>query len=264
MQSLAQLFQQRQKNSTELSYSEYLKRQCDAMNQSVGDLSDYDCPECRNKGYVYRIRGNEVVARECECMPLRDSIRRIKKSGLEGMLDTCTFDTFDAHDDWQKTMKQAALNFLDDTEGNWFYAGGQVGCGKTHICTAIVGEFLRRGLASKYMVWSDEIVGIKANVTDESVYGRIMGKLKTIPVLYIDDLFKTAAGTNPTAADVKIAFEIFNARYNDRKLITVISSERSIGDLLAIDEAVGSRIYQRTKKYCLCISKDRKKNYRMR
>lgn len=264
MQNLAQLLQQHRKSNTELSYSDYLQKQCDAMNQSVGKLPDYDCPVCKNKGYVYRIREKEIVACECECKPIRDSVRRIRQSGLAGMLETCTFDTFNAKDGWQSAMKRAAQEFLDDTDGNWFYAGGQVGCGKTHICTAIVGEFLKRGLASKYMVWSDEIVSIKANVTDEAVYNRLMRRLKTVPVLYIDDLFKTAEGSNPTPADVKVAFEIFNARYNNRKLITIISSERSINNLIAIDEAVGSRIYQRTKKYCLCIAKDKAKNYRMR
>ena len=67
----------------------------------------------------------------------------------------------------------------------------------------------------------------------------------------------------PTQADVNLAFEIINYRYNDPQLITVISCERDVTELLDIDEAVGSRIYQRTKKYNISVSADNKKNYRL-
>ncbi|MFR5069708.1 MAG: hypothetical protein ACLTE2_07870 [Eubacteriales bacterium] len=54
-----------------------------------------------------------------------------------------------------------------------------------------------------------------------------------------------------------MAFEILNHRYNQSK-ITIISSEMTIRELIVCDEAVGSRIFQRTKKYQLSLSKDQK------
>jgi DNA replication protein DnaC len=46
-------------------------------------------------------------------------------------------------------------------------------------------------------------------------------------------------------------------------MATIISSERSMEDLLQIDEAVGSRIYQRSKDFLLSIQGENK-NWRLR
>ena len=80
--------------------------------------------------------------------------------------------------------------------------------------------------------------------------------------MYIDDLFKTKQGASVTAADINIAFEILNYRYiND--MLTIISSEKTLREILDIDEAVGSRIYEMAQGYILNISADPAKNYRM-
>jgi DNA replication protein DnaC len=189
---------------------------------------------------------------------------RIEKSGLKQLMETCTFDSFSTEEKWQARAKQMAQDFLQDCAGNWFYAGGQVGSGKTHICTAIVGELLRLGKSARYMLWRDDIVKLKALVTDDEAYSSKIGQFKETEVLYIDDFFKTERGKTPTTADVNIAFELLNYRYNDRGLTTIISSERQIDELLDIDEAVGSRIYQRSQRYCLIIGNDKSKNYRLR
>ena len=47
-------------------------------------------------------------------------------------------------------------------------------------------------------------------------------------------------------------------------MITIVSSERNISEILKIDEAVGSRIYERAKEYCLIIEADPDKNFRIR
>ena len=43
------------------------------------------------------------------------------------------------------------------------FIGGQVGAGKTHLCTAMVGEFLKRGISAKYMLWRDDALKLKAS-----------------------------------------------------------------------------------------------------
>lgn len=214
------------------------------------------------------LRDGEQVLRECHCMEIRRSLKRIERSGLSDMLEDCTFDTFIITDDWQKPIKQSAMNFVNDNFGKWFFVGGQVGAGKTHLCTAIVGELLKAGRSARYMLWRDEIVQLKACVTDDTEYAKLINPLKSVDVLYIDDLFKTARGADgqakpPTAGDLNVAFEIFNARYNNKKLVTIISCEHYIDDLTNIDEAVGSRIYQRTKDHCNIIGRDKRRNYRM-
>ena len=53
-----------------------------------------------------------------------------------------------------------------------------------------------------------------------------------------------------TEADINRAIEIINARYNMPNKRTIISSELDISEIRKIDEAVGGRIYQRSKGYC--------------
>jgi DNA replication protein DnaC len=245
------------------------QRECDILNSTPGGLTDYDCPDCLNRGVIYRVDGNYIVSQECHCMETRRSMWNIKKSGIASLIDRCTFENFQATDGWQKDLKSGAESFLSDHTGKWFYAGGQVGCGKTHICTAICGEMLKQGKAVRYMLWRDEIVKLKSAVNDNVEYPKLINPFKTVPVLYVDDFLKTGDTEDgqkkkPTQGDINVAFEIFNYRYINRDLVTIISSERSIDDLLCCDEATGSRIYQRTKDYCFYFRPDKKKNYRLR
>ena len=245
------------------------QHECDIMNSVQGNLTGYDCPSCLNRGNVYHVDDGYIVSHECDCMKIRRSIWNIKKSGIESLMQHCTFENFEARDEWQKDLKSGAQQFLTDHTGKWFYAGGQVGCGKTHICTAACGELLKQGKAVRYMLWRDEIVKLKANANDSSEYQRLIYPLKTAPVLYVADFFKTSdeldgSKKKPTHADTQAAFEILNYRYINQDLITIISSERSIDNLLECDEAVGSRIYQRTKDYCFYFRPDKQKNYRLR
>ena len=64
--------------------------------------------------------------------------------------------------------------------------------------------------------------------------------------------------------DVNLAFEIINARYNTSGLITLISSERTLDELMRIDEATASRIYERTKQNRNHYNLAGKENWRMK
>ena len=237
--------------------------QVDAMNDVVGKLGGYDCPDCKNKGFVYFVRDGNTICRMCKCADIRDSINRVSKSGLSDMLSQYTFSRYDVQEPWQLTVKKLAMSFVNDNEGKWLFVGGQVGSGKTHICTAVVGELINQHKSARYMLWRDDAVKLKACVNDDVGYAKIMNPLKTADVLYIDDMFKTKQNAQPTPADVNIAFELLNYRYCNPRLVTIISCELSVMDMIDIDEAVGSRIYQRTKDYCIEITKDKLKNYRL-
>lgn len=229
------------------------------INSLPGSLTGVDCKICKNRGYVMLDTGSLL---KCACMEQRAVLRRIKDSGLMGLLDKCTFNSFEAKTDYQRRMKAAAEAFVGDTSDAWFYCGGQVGCGKTHICTAICGEYIDAGLDVVFMPWQDDSIRLKACVTDEE-YGRAIARIKDAAVLYIDDFLKTRNGAAPTDADIRLALEIINRRYIDRGLKTIISSERMIGDYMDIDEALGSRLYERAKNYCIEIAPDKRKNYRL-
>ena len=86
-------------------------------------------------------------------MAIRASMARIRNSGLQNLLDIYTFSRFQTDTPLQKLMKSTAEQYLDDSDGSWFFVGGQSGAGKSHICTAVAGELLKRGEAVRYMLW---------------------------------------------------------------------------------------------------------------
>lgn len=215
-----------------------------AANEADGDLGGTFCPKCRNKGFVLVSVNGALAARECDCANARRAERRIERSGLRTLLSEYTFDTYKTPDDWQKALLAKAREFADGA-GTWFVISGKPGSGKTHICTAICGAMIAAGKDVRYMVWREEAPRLKALVNDREQYEKHMDELKRCDVLYIDDFWKGAV----TDADINLSFELLNARYNDSGRRTVISGERSIEQIMDVDAAIGSRIYQRSEGF---------------
>lgn len=234
----------------------------DRCNMDRGSLTGYDCPKCLNRGYFHRVddQGRSYLE-ECGCMEIRRNRARIHRSGLEDMLGRYTLETWEEREPWQRRARELVESYAEHPSG-WFLAAGAPGTGKTHLCTALCGLLMDKGVQTRYMLWRDVSVCAKAAVNDEEEYRRLVDPLKRVRCLYIDDLFRTGKGQAPTTGDVNLAFEILNSRYNDSKLLTVISTERTIEQLLEIDEATGSRIYERSKGFYLPL--DGKQNWRLR
>lgn len=231
------------------------------VNEPSDDLTPYGlnmihCSICNDKGRILRRDADGIIrARECKCMSMRRSLRRIERSGLSDALKRYSFEAYQTPDDQREALLNAAKTFCESDSG-WFYIAGQSGSGKSHICTAICGELLKK-TDVRYMLWRDEAVKIKASVTDNAEYTELIAPLKTVPVLYIDDFLKGKV----TDADLNLAFELINARYNDSRKRTIISSELSMRRLLQLDEAMGGRIYERAKGYCFEAPEE---NWRLR
>lgn len=256
---------------------QFEEMQCKWANDNSGDLNEkdgYNCDLCKNKGVIYFLQKspyssrNEMTVRNCECMKIRGTLIRAKKSGLNNILTDYTFPKYQTFEDWQNGIKEKAMAFCKDAEANWFYIGGQSGAGKTHICTAIAGHYIKQGKNCRYMLWRDDAVKLKQLVNDFTEYQKLMNEFKQAEVLYIDDLFKSQIGNEqsaePTKADINIAFELLNNRLMDKEKITIISSEYMITEALEFDEATIGRVFQSTGQYKLSIPKDRAKNYRLR
>lgn len=255
----------------------YYQRKCDRSNAEIGNLQEsdgIDCPICRNKGVIYCVQeevnpASEVVEisvalRPCKCKAARISAKRMRASGLGDIINKCTFESFTTQQKWQADIKQRAMQFVEQDQ-RMFFVGGQSGCGKTHICTAITVELIKRNRAAYYMLWAAEIVKLKATVMDQSEYTAMINRIKNVDVLYIDDFLKPVGeNPQPTAADVRLAYEIINHRYNNAKLVTIISSERTIPELLRIDEATAGRIVEYAGAYMINVPRDVKRNYRLR
>ena len=238
----------------------------DMYNKSEGNLNEsdgYNCTECKNKGYIAKLDSNGYeVHTDCKCRVVRKTLARIRRSGLGDMITDCTFDKYNAVDPWQIHCKEKAQAFCSDDEATWFFIGGQVGCGKTHLCTAIATHYINHGAEVRYMLWAEDAKRLKALVNDIS-YQEQIDVYKSVDVLYIDDFLKTKQGESPTTADINLAFEILNHRLLDKEKITIISSEKLLDEIIDYDEATMSRIKQKSRKYTLNIKRDRSRNYRL-
>ncbi|MCH1960051.1 hypothetical protein [Romboutsia hominis] len=84
-----------------------------------------------------------------------------------------------------------------------------------------------------------------------------MNRYKNARVLLIDDLFKGRISDS----DVNIIFEIVNHRYFNN-LPIIVSSEKSVDELIGIDEAIGSRLIEMSKNYLVKII-GKKLNFRI-
>lgn len=251
----------------DLTTEDWQKEKIKHYNETPGNLNDvdgYNCELCKNRGHSLVLGADGVeLYRECRCIQTRATLQRAKKSGLGDVITEYTFDKYITTEDWQLNLKRTAQAFCTEDSAKWFFIGGTVGCGKTHLCTAIAAHYIKAGYEVKYMLWAEEAKKLKALVNDES-YQSLIEKYKSVPVLYIDDFLKVKQGEQPTAADINLAFEIINHRLINREAITIISSEKMLDEIMDYDEATMSRIYQKTGVYKLNIPKDRNKNYRLR
>ena len=251
------------------------KLMAEDYNKIPGKLHEedgYNCSVCLNKGdiwkaFEYRPGWWNHCSTECKCMEVRRTIHRMKKSGLKDVIRDYTFDKYEATAEWQRVLKSAAMEYSKHPDG-WFFIGGQSGCGKTHLCTAICREFLLIGQRVVYMLWRDDVAKIKSLALEAEEREGMFDRFKKADVLYIDDLFKMGNAPDggkqrPTSADINVAFEIINYRYNNH-LATLVSSEWSEDELLDIDEATGGRIFERAGANGFSIAPDRSRNYRTR
>ena len=253
----------------QLSPEDRERKRHDLANRTPGYLNlqdGYNCDDCFNRGYTYIFTPHEILV-PCKCISIRENIRRLRRSGLEKAVRYCNFESFEATEAWQKDIKDDALSYcanLDIKPALWFFVGGAIGSGKTHICTAISAKIMEHEPLI-YTLWADESAKLKSSVNvDGEEYETRVTELKDISTLYIDDLFKiNRQGQPPTAADVRLAYELINHRYANHKR-TLISSERLIDEICDIDEGIGGRIKERAKGYVLNITRDISRDYRLR
>ena len=92
---------------------------------------------------------------------------------------------------------------------------------------------------------------------DSVYYNKMMNRYKNARVLFVDDLFKGKINDS----DINIMFELINHRYFNN-LPMIVSCEFSVGRLLEVDEAFGSRLIEMSK--CRVVElRGRELNYRM-
>lgn len=247
----------------ERGYDTRIDKQIERYNQTEGSKDGakiYDCPICKNKGNIAYKENGAFYTKPCECLKIRQTIRMLNKSGL-GAVDKNTLDNYNAAEQWQKNILSKARRFAAAPLGEWFYIGGQVGAGKTHIGKAVAYEFIKRGINVRYMEWKRDVQALNAIINDPE-YLEAFNRFVMPQILYIDDFLKTSSGAKPTQGEINRAIDIIYQRYNQTDTAVIISSELTTFELCRIDEGMGSRISERCENYTINIGKDAKKNYR--
>ncbi len=141
------------------------------------------------------------------------------------------------------------------TRNNSIALLGQPGAGKTHLLTAISNKLIKsKNIAVQYFPYVEGFNDLK---DDFDKLEEKLKRMKEVEVLFIDDLFKPLNG-KPRATDwqVEQTYSVINYRYLNHKPI-LISSELNIEQIVKIDEALGTRIYEMCADYVVIIKGDR-------
>lgn len=245
-----------------------------AQKAAVGYTPNYKCLLCKDTGIILRSpTGKEVAGSDiphsqqskytsiiCTCQSEERIRKCITRSGIdENEYRSKTFDSFIAETDEQIKMKQIAENFCRDENATGFGLFGKSGTGKTHMCIAVLNEFCKKGVSHLYFAYRKEIQELVAfSKYDNESYNKALGRWINVPILYIDDLFKFIGDDKNSREELKIMFALIDARYINKKK-TLFSSEFTGKELLAIDEALGSRIIKMCKEYSMKCTGENKR-----
>lgn len=224
-------------------------------------IDEYKCNKCRDMLFIIQDDG---TAKECECRALRIAEEKLRASGVSEEFRKKTFDNFNykkSNEIMESYIKAKSYfkNFdtIRDSRENSIMFLGQVGSGKTHLAIAISNLLLDRGIGVIYMPYRDSITNLKQSIRDEENYQREINKYKNAQVLMVDDLLKGKI----TESDINIMYEIINYRYF-KNLPIIITCEKTVNEIIEIDEAIGSRLFEMSKKY-VAVMIGEKLNYRI-
>lgn len=243
-------------SSEPIDPEESLRQWVQWYNETEGNLKGHDCRICKNKGYISVLEDGYEIHKECKCLKIRQCLGNIIRSGLSDTLERMTFDSYHCETTWQEQAKQTAQEYARTPGGPWLYLSGQSGAGKTHLCTAVCGALLKRGVQVQYAMWRDIFREMQSFQKRDDCYWKLVGW----EALYIDDFLKTS---NPRK-EMDIAFEIINGRYASGKR-TILSSEIGLKELFRMDAAIAGRIRERCENgaFVVQISKGNEKNHRL-
>ncbi len=229
-------------------------------------MGEYECDKCKDTGIIIYVGDDgEEYGRQCECTALKRAKQMLKNSGISEAFQKINFEEFNIFDNEElKRAKETAIKYYkgflrtEKDRYNSIIFCGQVGSGKTHLGMAIANNLLENKIPVIFMPYRNVITQLKQNITNEEAYNKEMSKYLDARVLFMDDMLKGKV----TDSDVNIMFEIINYRYINH-LPMIITTEKTLDELVRFDEAVGSRVIEMCRGN-IVVFKNKNLNYRLR
>lgn len=191
---------------------------------------------------------NKVYTKKCICKVKSDYMYRLTAGGMSNFINH-SFNNFITKFKWQEIFLNSAKDFRKDPT-QLFFMSGIAGSGKTRLCSTLANYLVYKGYSPEYLLWEREM----AEATDNyrAIDFKKFSMWSSIPLLYIDDFLKCMDNDINKLTDLekRTARAIINARYNNPKLITIISTELTDVQLERIDRSLFSRLKEMaTSKY---------------
>lgn len=226
------------------------------------------CKICNGTTLIlYKDEHGREWAKPCQCRELIISKNLMIASGISEEDARKGFNGFNTFNEkpLEKALETSVAYFQKFKENerlrvNSLMLCGKSGRGKTTLGLAVANNLIKSGVAVRYMAYRDAVTSLKQMLGHENknLYNEKMYSLKNARVLFIDDLLKGKVNES----DINIMYEIINYRYLQRTPV-IVSTEKSIEELLAFDEAIASRLIEMSKGNIITFD-DSVPNYRLR
>jgi DNA replication protein DnaC len=213
----------------------------------------YECEVCKDEGGKFYFENGIEYFSECQCQIKAKTERLFKSSQITFEFRKKTFNNWD--NAWLADEVRAAhkcsldyasrFDSIRNTRNNSISLLGKSGAGKTHLLSAISNTLLNKNIQVFYFPF---VEGFNELKSDFDALNNRIEKMKKVEVLFIDDLFK--GRKENTQFQIEQMFGVVNYRYMNN-LPILISSEKTVDELLKIDEALGSRIYEMSKNHTI-------------
>lgn len=211
-----------------------------------------------------------TFSKHCPCFERKKVERLLKASDITDEFKKIGFQNFSTAGKPQiiVDMYKCSLSYLQHfpairTErANSISLLGKPGSGKTHLLTAIANNLIqRKNIPVLYFPYVEGFNDLKENFDKLEVK---LACMRQVDVLFIVDLFKPLKGEpRATPFQLEQMYAVINYRYLNHKPI-LVSSELTIDEIIDVDEALGTRIYQMCQDYTVIIQgQGRQINYRL-
>lgn len=233
-------------------------------------MEKIDCKICNNTGYTFELVETEYgyseeVVKDCVCLPKRKILHTINTCGLKQQFSLKTFETYKATTEWQRIMlkrtKDYTFKTLSGEKGNLVLSGA-VGSGKTHLAIAVVKPIIDAGFDFKYISFNSYFGKIQKDIKNfapdlKATAEYNLKELQQVDVLFIDDFGKND--------NFDLVFDLIDERYLNNKM-TIITTEITLDELMKREQAIASRIFEKTNNgmYWVDIKDDGNRNYRLK